>query len=151
MQGSICPLSLLLIFFNLLKALEKKKLIAAGLLDKFGKTNDQTPKDWKDYKNYRLLLYTILLHALFLKLRICPSLSYEIPFMSRFEIQKYYFKPQHIFSQIKSEDLVSEAIKREKDAETTKPEESKKVSFHFIYLSYSYLNKSVIVAITGLL
>jgi len=55
------------------KALEKKKLIAAGLLDKFGKTNDQTPKDWKDYKNY---------------------------------------------SQIKSEDLVSEAIKREKDTET---------------------------------
>jgi len=61
------------------KALEKKKLIAAGLLDKFGKTNDQTPKDWKDYKNY---------------------------------------------SQVKSEDLLSEAIKREEDGKT--PESKKR-------------------------
>ena len=41
------------VFFVFFKALEKKKLIVAGLLDKFGKTNDQTPKGWKDYKNYR--------------------------------------------------------------------------------------------------
>lgn len=58
------------------KALEKKKLIAAGLLDKFGKSNEQTPKDWKDYKNY---------------------------------------------SQVKSEDLLSEAIKREKKEDGTPP------------------------------
>jgi len=63
------------------KALEKKKLIAAGLLDKFGKTNDKTPKDWKDYKNY---------------------------------------------SQIKSEDLVSAAIKREEDAAESKSETKKR-------------------------
>jgi len=36
--------------------LEKKKLIASGLLDKFGKTNEKTPKDWKDYKNYRYFI-----------------------------------------------------------------------------------------------
>lgn len=34
------------------KALEKKKLIASGLLDKYGKPNDSTPKDWKKFKNY---------------------------------------------------------------------------------------------------
>jgi H/ACA ribonucleoprotein complex subunit 4 len=34
------------------KALEKKKMIAAGMLDKYGKHNDQTPKKWKEYKDF---------------------------------------------------------------------------------------------------
>ncbi|XP_057301299.1 H/ACA ribonucleoprotein complex subunit DKC1-like [Hydractinia symbiolongicarpus] len=34
------------------KAIEKKKLIACGLLDKYGKPNESTPNDWKNYKNY---------------------------------------------------------------------------------------------------
>merc|ERR1739838_17293 len=34
------------------KALEKKKLIAAGMLDKHGKHNEQTPKGWKEYKDF---------------------------------------------------------------------------------------------------
>merc|ERR1711962_185805 len=33
------------------KALEKKKLIASGMLDKHGKPNENTPKGWKE-KNY---------------------------------------------------------------------------------------------------
>lgn len=63
------------------KALEKKKLIAAGLLDKFGKTNEKTPKNWKDYKNY---------------------------------------------SDVKSEDLLTEAIKREEGQEIKKTEPKKR-------------------------
>jgi len=33
------------------KALEKKKLIASGMLDKGGKPNESTPKSWSSYKN----------------------------------------------------------------------------------------------------
>ena len=33
------------------KALEKKKMIASGLLDKYGKPTENTPKDWKSYKS----------------------------------------------------------------------------------------------------
>jgi len=71
------------------KALEKKKLIASGLLDKYGKPNEKTPKDWKSVKNY---------------------------------------------SQVKSEDLVAEAMVRENEKavkkeaeEEPKPEKSKKI------------------------
>jgi len=36
------------------KAVEKKKLIEAGKLDKYGKTNDKTPGDWKsNYVEYK--------------------------------------------------------------------------------------------------
>jgi len=36
------------------KAVEKKKLIEAGKLDKYGKTNDKTPSDWKsNYVEYK--------------------------------------------------------------------------------------------------
>lgn len=34
------------------KALEKKKLIACGMLDKHGKETETTPKGWKEYKDY---------------------------------------------------------------------------------------------------
>jgi len=35
------------------KAVEKKKLVAAGKLDKYGKPNNKTPVDWKnDYIDY---------------------------------------------------------------------------------------------------
>jgi H/ACA ribonucleoprotein complex subunit 4 len=35
------------------KALEKKKLVAAGKLDKYGRVSDATPQEWKDnYKDY---------------------------------------------------------------------------------------------------
>ena len=34
------------------KALAKKQLIAAGKLDKHGKPNENTPKEWKKYKDY---------------------------------------------------------------------------------------------------
>lgn len=34
------------------KATIKKKLVAAGKLDKHGKPNESTPKEWKEYKNY---------------------------------------------------------------------------------------------------
>jgi len=62
------------------KALEKKKLIASGLLDKYGKPNENTPKDWKTYKNY---------------------------------------------SQVKTEDLLADAIKREKDDTEKTPKKDK--------------------------
>jgi len=36
------------------KALEKKKLVAAGKLDKYGRVSDSTPQEWKDsYKDYQ--------------------------------------------------------------------------------------------------
>jgi len=59
------------------KALEKKKLIAAGMLDKFGKHNEQTPKGWKEYKD---------------------------------------------FTNVKSEDLVANAVKQEAETKVAKPE-----------------------------
>jgi len=35
------------------KALEKKKMVAAGKLDKYGRVNEATPKEWKDgYKDF---------------------------------------------------------------------------------------------------
>ena len=34
------------------KALAKKQLIAAGKLDKHGKPNENTPQEWKNYKDY---------------------------------------------------------------------------------------------------
>eukprot|EP00794_Sanderia_malayensis_P010893 gene10893-12050_t len=34
------------------KALLKKQMVVAGKLDKFGKPNENTPKDWKQYKVY---------------------------------------------------------------------------------------------------
>ena len=58
------------------KALEKKKLIASGMLDKHGKPNENTPKGWKEYKDY---------------------------------------------SQVKSEDLIFEAQKKEKEAKEATP------------------------------
>lgn len=36
------------------KASVKKKMIASGLLDKYGKVNDKTPKDWvKSYIDFK--------------------------------------------------------------------------------------------------
>eukprot|EP00823_Brevimastigomonas_motovehiculus_P008332 TRINITY_DN7618_c0_g1_i1.p1 TRINITY_DN7618_c0_g1~~TRINITY_DN7618_c0_g1_i1.p1 ORF type:complete len:606 (+),score=224.75 TRINITY_DN7618_c0_g1_i1:158-1975(+) len=38
------------------KALEKKKMIQAGTLDKYGRANDKTPTDWRNgYKDYSAL------------------------------------------------------------------------------------------------
>ena len=36
------------------KASVKKKMISSGLLDKYGKVNDKTPKDWvKSYVDFK--------------------------------------------------------------------------------------------------
>ncbi len=32
---------------------------AAGKLDKYGKPNENTPKDWKEYKDYRYLAFSL--------------------------------------------------------------------------------------------
>jgi len=57
------------------KALEKKKMIASGMLDKGGKPNESTPKSWSSYKN---------------------------------------------LMNVKAEDLMTEAVKKEGETETTK-------------------------------